>query len=107
MHTVDPIISEQCDVELVHPGRVDRVQAARPDEDSLGRMVEIFRACSGGTRLRLLLDVLVLRRFNTLPLAFLTTAGERAMGILRVGHQEKWTAFRFRLLEERFGVLVI
>jgi DNA-binding transcriptional ArsR family regulator len=46
---------EQCDLELVHPGRVDRVLSARPDEDALGRMAEIFRACSGGTRLRLML----------------------------------------------------
>jgi DNA-binding transcriptional ArsR family regulator len=51
----EPTVPEQCDLELVHPKRVERVISARPDEEALSRMAEIFRACSGGTRLRLLL----------------------------------------------------
>ena len=55
MPVIEPTSSEQCDIEFVHPNRVGRVISARPDEEALGRMAEIFRACSGGTRLRLLL----------------------------------------------------
>jgi len=55
MPATERSVPEQCDVEFVHPNRVDRVISGRPDEDALGRMAEIFRACSGGTRLRLLL----------------------------------------------------
>jgi len=47
--------SDLCDVELVHPERVRRALAARPEEERLGRMSEIFRACSDPTRLSLLL----------------------------------------------------
>ena len=55
MPAVEPSTPEHCEVEFVHPNRVDRVIAARPNEDALGRMAETFRACSGGTRLKLLL----------------------------------------------------
>ena len=55
MPVTEPSVPEQCDVEFVHPNRVDRVIAARPDEDALSSMADIFRACSSGTRLRLLL----------------------------------------------------
>ncbi len=55
MVSAEPPIPEHCDVELVHPDRVDRVLSVRPEDDALDRMAEIFRACSGGTRLRLLL----------------------------------------------------
>ena len=50
-----PPTTELCEVELVHPKRVDRVRSALPDQDALVRISEIFRACSGDTRLQLLL----------------------------------------------------
>lgn len=55
MLTAETNLPEHCEIEFVDPNRVDRVTAARPGEEALGRMAEIFRACSGGTRLRLLL----------------------------------------------------
>jgi DNA-binding transcriptional ArsR family regulator len=48
-------VPDRCEVELVHPDRVDVVIRARPNAGALDRMAEIFHACSGGTRLLLLL----------------------------------------------------
>jgi DNA-binding transcriptional ArsR family regulator len=47
--------ADLCDVELVHPDQVRRVQATEPDPGQLDRMTEIFGACADSTRLRLLL----------------------------------------------------
>ena len=64
MPAVEPSTPERCEVEFVHPNHVDRVIAARPNEDALGRMAETFRACSGGTRLKLLLALIVFAQFT-------------------------------------------
>ncbi len=44
-----------CEIEGLHPELLERVQAVMPDEQTIARLVEIFKALADPTRARILM----------------------------------------------------